>query len=199
MKLCNGYKVKGAELIKESYSIEGDTIFVNLDASHYLDVMHDLCMQLPEPVFFILELPCDELKEQELRKTNQDPFHKDVCYIDGLPRDTINVFFEAFGDVLVNDGLSTFGFSSHELQVEVMKDKYNCLRIYAENKDQFVKVLKDAKIPLVEHIVLTSDILAQENPGICERYEDEHGRTVFDIRDFLEEKCDLYVDHVDEN
>ena len=55
MKLCNGYKVKGAELIKESYSIEGDTIFVNLDASHYLDVMHDLCMQLPEPVFFILE------------------------------------------------------------------------------------------------------------------------------------------------
>ena len=144
-------------------------------------------------------IPCDETKEQKLRKTNQVPFHKDVCYIDGLPRDAINDFFEMFGDVLVNDGLSTFGFSSHEVQVEVMKDKYNCLRIYAENKEPFVRVLEEESVPFVECIVLTSDILAQENPGICERYEDEHGRTVFDIATFLKEKCGLYVDHVDED
>ena len=199
MKLSKGYKAKGSELIKESYSIDGATIFVNLDSNHYLDLMRKLCLQLPEPVFFILEVPCDELKEQELRKTNYDPFHKEVCYIDGLSHEVINVFFETFGDMLVNDGLSLFGFSSHEVQTEVMKDKYNCVRIYTEDKQPFIQVLKESNIPFVEHIVLVSDILSHDNPGLCERYIDNDGRTIFDLAKFLKEECNLYVDHIDKD
>lgn len=199
MKLSAGYKVKGSELIKESYSIEGETIFINLDAKHYKDVMHKFCLQLPEPVFFILEIPCDELKENELRKNNSDPFHKEVCYIDGLSHEAIDTFFAAFSEVLVNDGLSLFGFSSHNSQVEVMKDKYNCLRVYSENKERFIKVLEESNVPFVDHIVLASDIVTQENPAVCNRYEDADYRTVFDVAQFLKEKCDMYVDHIEEN
>ena len=175
MKLNAGYKVNGTGLIKESYAIEGETIFIHLEAKHYKDVMLKLCLQLPEPVFFILEIPCDELKEKELRKSNYDPFHKEICYIDGLSHEAIETFFESFGDILVNDGLSTFGFSSHNDQIEVMKDEYNCLRVYASKKEPFINVLTNNKIPLVDNIVLVSDVLSHENPGYCERYTSKNG------------------------
>lgn len=199
MKLNAGYKANGAELIKESYAIEGDMILINLDADHYKDVMLELCLKLPEPVFFVFEIPCNELKEKELRKSNSDSFHKEVCYIDGLYNDTIKTFFESFGDVLINDGLSSFGFSSHNYEIEIMKDGYNCLRVYAKNKNNFINILNENNIPIVENIVLVSDILSSNNPGYCERFTDEDGKTIFDLADFLTKNCGMYIDHIEES
>lgn len=198
MELLKGYSVKGAELIKESYSIEGDNIFINAGKDTYKEVMRKLAMKLPEPVFFILEIPCDQEKEDELRIDEPNSLHKEVCYIDNLSHETIDVFFDSFGEILVNDGLSIFGVSSHAEQIEVIKDKYNCLQVYAKNKDPFIRILEEEKIPFVEHIVLASDLIAKENPGVCEGYKDTEGRSVFDIVKFLKEKCGMYVDHIEE-
>lgn len=197
MKLSKGFKVNGSENIKESYAIEGNNIYVNVDAGRYDKVMKELCLLLPTPVFFILEVPCSETEEQELRKSSYDPFHKNIYYIDGLDHRSTKLIFDKMSDILVNDGISQFGFSSHEDQKEVMKEKYNVIRIYADDKTEFVKKLNQLKIPEVEHILCASDLVNANNPGYCEKITVGDNKDIFDLVEFLKQ-IDMYKDHVEE-
>ena len=197
MKLCRGFKVNGSENIKESYAIEGDNIFVNVDADRYDKVMKELCLLLPVPVFFILEVPCTELEELKLRKTSNDPFHKDIYYIDGLDHKSTKLIFDKMSDILVNDGLSQFGFSSHEVQMEVMKEKYNVIRIYSKDKTPFIDKLNKLKIHQVEHIICASDLANDNNPGYCEKVTVGDNKDIYDLVEFLKQ-IDLYKDHTEE-
>lgn len=197
MKLLACYKAKGAELIKECFAIEGDNIFINVDADNYQKIFKALALLIPEPCFFILEVPCDELKEQELRKTNYDPFHKDVYYLDGIGHQVIESFLTDLDDILINDGLSLFGFSALEDQIEIMKGKYNLITIYAKDKEPFVKKLAELGLEKVERIITVGDILNENNPGYAERYNGKNGRNVNSLIKMLEE-AGLYLDHTDD-
>ncbi len=197
MKLLPCYKAKGVELIKECFAIEGDNIFINVDADNYQKIFKALALLIPEPCFFILEVPCDELKEQELRKTNYDPFHKDVYYLDGIGHQVIESFLTDLDDILINDGLSLFGFSAFEDQIEIMKGKYNLITIYAKDKEPFVKKLAELGLEKVERIITVGDILNENNPGYAERYNGKNGRNVNSLIKMLEE-AGLYLDHTDD-
>ena len=196
MKLCKGYKVKGSENIKESFAIEGNNIFVNVDADRYEKVMRELCLLLPTPIFFILEAPCSELEEKELRKSDYDPMHKNIYYIDGLDHRSTKLMFDKMSDILVNDGISVFGFSSHVDKKEVMKQEYNVIRIYAEDNKAFIKKLNELKIPQVDKIVLASDLISKENPGYCEKVTIGDNKDIFVLVEFLKQ-IDLYKDHTE--
>lgn len=196
MELFNCYKVKGSELIEESFTIEDDNIFINVGAQNYQKVFKKLAFLIPEPCFFILEVPCDELKEQELRKTNHDPFHKDIYYLDGVSHQIMESFIDDLGYILFEDGLSNFGFSSHNDQIEIMKLKYNLISIYAKNKKPFVDVLKSLGIKEVEQIVTVSDIINKHNPGYAQRYEGKGNQNINDVVKMLKE-IGLYLDHVE--
>ncbi len=197
MKLLQCYKAKGAELIKECYAIEGDNIFINADAENYQKIFKALALLIPEPCFFILEVPCDELKEQELRKTNYDPFHKDIYYLDGIGHQVVESFLTDLDDILINDGLSTFGFSALEDQIEIMKGKYNLITIYAKDKELFIKKLTELGIQNVERIITVGDILNENNPGYAEKYNGKNGRDVYSLLKMLKE-VGLYLDHTED-
>lgn len=197
MKLLPCYRVKGAELINECFAVEGDNIFVNVDADNFLTLFKALSLLIPEPCFFILEVPCDELKEAKLRNTNYDPFHKDVYYLDGIGHSIVESFLKDLDDILINDGLSTFGFSALEDQIEVMKGKYNLVTIYAKDKTPFIKKLNELGIKQVEKIITVGDIINEANPGYAEKYNGKNGRDVYSLIKMLEE-VGLYLDHIDE-
>ena len=198
VKLSSCYKVKGAELIKECFAIEGDSIFINADADNYQKIFKALALLIPEPCFFILEVPCDELKEQELRKTNYDPFHKDIYYLDGIGHQVVESFLTDLDDILINDGLSTFGFSALEDQIEIMKGKYNLITVYAKNKDPFIEKLNELGVEQVKKIITVSDILSESNPGYSEKFEGKNGRNIYSLLKMLKE-VGLYLDHTDDN
>lgn len=94
-------------------------------------VMHD------EPLFFILELPVSSDREKPVAPGIVEELHKDVYYIDGCTREEALVLMERYGELLINDGISKFGFGCHESQDEIMLDKYNVVTIYSQQLSEY--------------------------------------------------------------
>ena len=68
---------------------------------------------LPEPHFFFIELPCTEDEEKELRHSKSDPLHCKVYYLDGCTEPVSQAIIKRWGGLLINDGLTRFGFGSN--------------------------------------------------------------------------------------
>ena len=64
--------------------------------------------------FFFLELPVSIDREKLIAKNIIKESHKDVYYIDGCSREECLELLIRYGDLLVNDGLSKFGFGGHK-------------------------------------------------------------------------------------
>lgn len=112
--------------------------------------------------------------------------HKDVYYIDGCSRDECLVLLDRYGDLLINDGISKFGFGGHESQDEIMLDKYNVVNIYSQNMGEYEDFFEPHEIERVDNLVTAWDTFSQDTPGQSERY-DFNGKTVFDLPEELKE------------
>lgn len=155
-----------------------------------------MSLLIPEPCFFILEVPCSKEKEDELNKDNADALHNDVYYLDNIDHEFMLSILNDLGDILINDGISSFGFSSLKDQVEIMKCKYNLISIYSKISDPFVQKLKELGFEEASNIVTAGDLINENNPGICKRYVDAKGKEIFDIVKVLS-KVGMYLDQVE--
>lgn len=196
MKLSKGYQINNAHQIKECFSTEGDNILINVDADNYLEIMKSLSLLIPEPCFFILEVPCSKEKETELNKGKKDALHNDVYYLDNIDHEFMLSILNDLGDILINDGISSFGFSSLIDQIEIMKCNYSLISIYSKISDPFIQKLKELGIEEVDNIIAADDLINEDNPGICKRYVSPKGKDVFDIVKALS-KAGMYLDHVE--
>lgn len=199
MKLNNCYNVKNINGVVEGFKVENNKIICNISASNFKTVMLNLLQKLKMPCFLIIEEPCDELQESKLRKTNRDPFHKNIYYLDNIDKKTMNFLMDKFGDVLINDGLSNFGFGSLTEQMEIYKGKYNSLYVFANDKmiDIFKEVLTKSGINEDKKLTIVNDILNGNNPGACSKYKDKEGLDIFKIINLLKE-CGLYLESTEE-
>ena len=195
MKLSKGYQIKTASQIKECFAIEGDNILINVDADNCLEIMKSMSLLIFEPCFFILEVPCSKEKEAELNKGKEDTLHNDVYYLDNIDHEFMLSILNDLGDILINDGISSFGFSSLKGQIEIMKCKYNLISIYSKIRDPFIQKLKELGIEEVDNIVTAGDLISNSNPGICKRYVSPKGKDIFDIVKSLS-KVGMYLDHM---
>ncbi|MHC4401329.1 MAG: hypothetical protein ACYTG0_16780 [Planctomycetota bacterium] len=66
---------------------------VNVSAENIHDAFCRLASEVNEPAFLLLETGTHRDIEQELRKNDTDPFHKDVYYLDGLNWPTASAYF----------------------------------------------------------------------------------------------------------
>lgn len=87
--------------------------------------------------FFILELPSNENDEKNLRKKETDPMHKDIYYIDGLNSNEALLLLMRYGNLLINDGLSRFGFGAQDNTAEIMIGKYNVVTLWSNLIEKF--------------------------------------------------------------
>ena len=98
MNVSSGYLFKNSQVIKESYSFFDGGIIVNLDRYHYLKVMKEMCLLIPEPCFLIIEAPLSMDMEKKYRKNDESLLHKGIYYADNLNQESVKTIFEAFGD-----------------------------------------------------------------------------------------------------
>ena len=196
MKLSKGYQINNANQIKECFAIEDDNILINVDADNYLEIMKSMSLLIPEPCFFILEVPCSKEKETELNKSKEDALHNDVYYLDNIDHEFMLSILNDLGDILIDDGISSFGFSSLKDQIEIMKCKYDLISIYTKIRDPFIQKLKELGIEEVDNILTAGNLINEDNPGICKRYVSPKGKDIFDIVKTLS-KVGMYLDHVE--
>ena len=74
---------------------------------------------MTSPCFFILELPVSIDREKEIAKNIINESHMDVYYIDNCSIEECLVLLIRYGDLLVNDGLSKFGFGGIKVMTKL--------------------------------------------------------------------------------
>ena len=137
-------------------------------------------------VVIILELPVSIDREKEIAKNIINESHMDVYYIDNCSIEECLVLLIRYGDLLVNDGLSKFGFGGHKSHDEIMLDSYNVVTIYSKELSKFNDFFEPHNIQFVEELVTAWETFSKTSPGISEIYE-SNGKTVYDLPEELAE------------
>ena len=187
LNLVKGHQVSLVENLFESFTkLTEHHLMANVHAEKILEIFQHFIVIHDEPLFFILELPVSIDREKVIAKNIIKESHKDVYYIDGCSREECLALLIRYGDLLVNDGLSKFGFGGHKSHDEIMLDSYNVVTIYSKELSKFNDFFEPHNIQFVEELVTACETFSETSPGISEIYE-SNGKTVYDLPEELAE------------
>ena len=187
LNLVKGHQVSLVENLFESFTqLTEHHLMANVHAEKILEIFQHFIVIHDEPLFFILELPVSIDREKVIAKNIIKESHKDVYYIDGCSREECLALLIRYGDLLVNDGLSKFGFGGHKSHDEIMLDSYNVVTIYSKELSKFNDFFEPHNIQFVEELVTAWKTFSKTSPGISELYE-SNGKTVYDLLEELAE------------
>ncbi len=186
LEMVEGCKVPSSHLLSEQYEKRENTLIANVHAHKIKEVLRHFITMQTERLFFILELPASADDEQCLRKNDTSPMHRDVYYIDGLDAEHALELLTRYGDLLINDGISSFGFGVHDDTAEIMLGKYNVVTLLTDAMDRYKDFFEAHQIPLVENRLAAWDTFTAEAPGKCILIEDA-GKNAFDLPNELKD------------
>ena len=187
LNLVKGHRVSLVENLFESFTkLTEHHLMANVHAEKILEIFQHFIVIHDEPLFFILELPVSIDREKVIAKNIIKESHKDVYYIDGCSREECLALLIRYGDLLINDGLSQFGFGGHKSHDEIMLDSYNVVTIYSKELSKFNDFFEAHNIQFVEELVTAWKTFSKTSPGISEIYE-SNGKTVYDLPEELAE------------
>ena len=184
VKGCN---IKNPAGITEGYKKYNDnSLAANVSAENIKDVFGHFIVMHEEPMFFILELPVESDKEKTVSPGVVEEFHKDVYYIDGCSAEECIYLLETYGELLINDGLCSFGFGCHNSGDEIMLGKYNLISIYSKNLADFEGFFEAHKIENNDVLVLAGSVISRDNPGTSETLTVD-GLRIYDLPEILKD------------
>lgn len=183
LNMVKGCTVPFPEKLSEGYEVQENRIFANVNAEKILDIFnHFVVMHADDQGFFILELPANKDEEEEIRPGVIETTHKHVYYIDALSTDEALTILIRSGELLINDGISYFGYGFPKTGDEMMLDKYNVITIYSPEIDRYSDFFDPHEIPQVDDLLMAWDTFSEDHPGVAERI-DINGKSVFDLVD----------------
>lgn len=186
LKLRKGSKVPFPEKLSEGYEYDEPYFTANVNADNMETLLAHFIQIHNEPIFFILELPSKREDETEIRPGVVNKLHKDVYYIDGCTQEKALEILSRTSDLMINDGLCSFGFGGHRSKDEIMVGKYNVVSVYTRNKDTFNGFFEEHEISYIERLTTAWNTFTQDMPGESLRvYTD--GKSVYDIPDILKD------------
>lgn len=195
-QLVQGINVDNIGNVHSAYFADNNGICAVLSADVVGDIVSELTEKLCGPVFFFLEIPCSSEEEKQLRKNKNDPYHYKIYYLDNCTIPVAKAIMERYGELLINDGVSRFGFGSHESEEEIYCKDYQTVSVYG-NTDRFKSVFDEMNIPAQAEIKTLWDVLSDDNIGTCSTVE-INGETVNDIAENLKDEGMYLADIIEE-
>jgi hypothetical protein len=157
-------------------------IKANISLDH-LDAFFRAAVEaLAEPVFLVLETPCNEVKEIELRKDENSRFHLDIYYSKLCTQTELLQLYSKYSDLLLNDGFIRFGVAARDSKHEVFVAAYKIVHLMGPKPNSLSGVLSQFEIPEVDRLVTAWDLFSRDDPGTKSRYTGETG----DIYEMIE-------------
>lgn len=184
--LRKGCKVPLNEKLFEGYERKENSINANVNADKIIDILNHFIVIHEEPLFFILELPTKLDVENQMNLNGDKNLHKDIYYLDGLSQDEAITVLLRVGELLVNDGLCSFGFGGHHSGNEIMIGKYNLACIFEKEQGKFDGFFEMHDIKPVEELLTAWDTFTQNHPGESERVV-TNGNDIFDIPEMFKD------------
>jgi len=181
-----GCKVPFPEKIFEQYEKVEQGYMANINVGKIIDAVKEFVARQNENVFFFLEVPASLDDEKEIEPGVLDGTHKDVYYMDDMDEEEVNVLLDAIGELLVNDGLLSFGFGSPKSKDEIIVGKYNVVKIYSYENHSYDDLFKKLEIPQTTNLITAWDTFTIDSPGVSDIFE-LNGKDVYSmIEDFKE-------------
>lgn len=126
--------------IKEGYTYDKDVIISNIGADHLEIVLNKFIDFLPNLATFFISLPINKQLQKQLYLKDVTNLDKAVYYAPNLTKDDLKEIVHSFGDLLINDGIRTFGFSGQMSKTQICCEPFNVVKIYTSNKIEQVKI-----------------------------------------------------------
>ncbi len=181
---ASGVIIPFPEKIREAFEFTNHGIRFNLSFEKLRPMVDEFLEGLQEPLFVVLQIPLSREEENKLRKSDSDPFHEKVGYLDGQSKEQVKDILYKYGELLLNDGMSQFGIASHNTHEEMFIQRYKIVDIFSRNKKAYVKFVKKYGLMQTDHLLTVWDTFTRETPG--DNFSITiNGITVYDVYDEL--------------
>lgn len=180
LEMITGCSVTAADRLFEEYAAKEWGFEANISTGKIHEVFEHFITVQKESLFFILELPANAKDEEKLRKSDSDPMHRDIYYIDGLTQEEALAIISRYGELLINDGLVHFGFGVQDNSAELMKRNYNILTLWTADSEAYRGFFEAHDVPRTENLVTAWDTFSAETPGESRKIE-VNGRDVYSL------------------
>ena len=175
-QLIAGVEVELDEKITSAYTENEDGFEAVVSAERIAPLVNSFIGLLDEPVFFFLELP------KNINDEDNDGY--DIFYLDNCTLPVAKAIMKRYGELLIQDGISRFGFGSHMSNYEIYVRDYQQVSIYYPEKKKAAALLGDLDIKKTDKLITMWDGFSEETPGISIRVE-LNGENVYDIPENL--------------
>ena len=205
LHMIRGCRVPDPDVLEEGFRQEDRSFFANLHAEHIDGVMRAFLLRQTEELFFFLELPTPQNEEKKMReewkRQNPDgeaPLHRNVYYWDGITLEQAFALLDEHGELLIQDGMSSFGFGVRSFSAEIQKEKYNVVTLFAKEPEQYRDFFPGFGIPETEHLLTAWDTFSRLTPG--NSYTVWIGdKSIYDLPAQLKEKGLRFAERREEN
>lgn len=181
-----GVTIPFPDKIQEQFQVyEGNSIYANISFEKLKPILTEFYHSLPEPLFFVLQLPLFIHEERKLKDSNT--FHQEVCYLDGQTKSQIDDIIEKYGQILLEDGMSQFAVASHVNNEEIFIQKYKLTAFYSSSPRRFIPFLQRYGLTETDNLITVWNTFSQETPGECRRVS-INGFDVYDVAEQLKKQ-----------
>lgn len=181
-----GVTIPFPDKIQEQFQVyEGKSIYANISFEKLKPILTEFYHSLPEPLFFVLQLPLFIHEERKLGDSNT--FHQEVCYLDGQTKSQIDDIIEKYGQILLEDGMSQFAVASHVNNEEIFIQKYKLTAFYSSSPRRFIPFLQRYGLTETDNLITVWNTFSQETPGECRRVS-INGFDVYDVAEQLKKQ-----------
>lgn len=167
--VVRGNHVPNLEGIVEGFSISSSNDFyqitINVSAENIDNVFQSLCEKVEKPGFLLIEHGTNANIEKQLRKSESDPFHKDVYYLDGLNGESFLDLYNEYKQLLIHDGMINFGFGSHIGMDEIFVGPYKIFTVFTDKVERYIEVLSGLGFIKIENIKTVWENFSETSPG----------------------------------
>lgn len=187
-KIIEGLNISSTDGVKSSYVRINDSEITSVISAEKIKAIISKAVKTIKRPYFFLEVPCTGAQEAELSKKGDSGLHMQLYNLE-VTTDVAEAIIERYGDLLINDGVTNFGFCSLETETEIYVMPFQNIMFYNENNIQvFESILREENISensIDNHITIDS-LLSENNPADRILVELD-GETVFDIIENLKE------------
>ncbi len=191
-QLAEGINVANLDGIAEGYSVQqpdaGHARFVaNVSVERLELAVLELASLVNSPGHLIIEKGTHRDEEERLRKTDADPFHCDVFYLDNIAYSAFREIFLRYARFFVHCGGTNAGFGSGKGTDEVFIGSYKVLAIYTHEPGKYVRAFERLRVPACPELKTVWDNFTAEAPGE-RRVITVAGKTIHDAVDELKKE-----------
>lgn len=170
------------KILEEGFQRSGDRISAQVSARNIKKVFENYMayMDKEDDMYFFIRLPYRNDEE------DQQGTGVKMYYLDHLNPYHAMRILDVFGEVLINDGVSSFGFGTEDSEIE--KGECNRMNLWMEREDVFPEtIFTILSIPQKKGLIFAETLSCDDNPIVSQNYYDEDGRSIYNVIASLEE------------